>query len=430
MGAGMGGGMGRGGGMGMGMGGGGMGGGGFADGAVYQGSNVGGVAAGGMAGGMGGDSRGVMVTRGGGGADAGCCAGACDAGGGCGVAGCGADCSVVSGPAVMSFVGTGGDYIVETNYKYVGNGAGIYSVVAPRKSYLGVVACVSTLLLLALLLFLLWPRTVTTTTGFPFRGTTTPPPLVGTCVFWGDPHIITFDGARPSFYGNGEFWVVKSDEVHIQGRYLGTSWTHGLAATNKLIVGGPFLNGHKIAIGTVDSGEMTVDGQPVLGALGSRYSVAGIATLSYSGVGQLVDKAQTEFPKRIVQMDLPLGVKISVMRWPNYVDFKIEMPEQPNQDGTCGNFNGDASDDTPAAIIERIGARVRRPDLLFSTQSSERLSPEMERMMANDCVAATRAKARPLCQNSPSPGACEFDVCFGMNPHARKEALRFATNSA
>merc|ERR1719507_720434 len=128
-----------------------------------------------------------MVTRSGGGADAGCCAGTCGAGGcgvaGCGGAGCGADCSVASGPAVMTFVGTGGDYIVETNYKYVGNGAGIYSVVAPRKSCLGVVACVSSLLLLALLLFLLWPSTVTTTTGFPFPGTTTPPPSIGTCVF-------------------------------------------------------------------------------------------------------------------------------------------------------------------------------------------------------------------------------------------------------
>jgi hypothetical protein len=296
-------------------------------------------------------------------------------------------------------------------------------MVAPRRSYLGVVACVSALLLLALLLFLLWPRSVVTTT--------TPAPRVGTCTFWGDPHIITFDGARPSFYGSGEFWVVKSDSVHIQGRYLGTTWTHGLAATSKLVVGGPFLNGHKIVIGTVDSGEMTVDGQPVLGALGSSYSLGdGLGRLTYSGDGQLVDAAQTEFPKRIVQLDLPLGVKIWVMRWPNYMDFKIEMPKQPNQDGTCGNFNGQIADDTSEAIIVRSAARVHTQDMLFHSRAPERLSPEMEQMMAKECDMATSARAKQECVSSPTPPACEYDVCFGMNAHARKEALLYAPGAA
>jgi len=380
---------------------------------------------------------GVVGNGGGGaGADVGCCgAGSGGAGGcGCGVGGCGgcgADCSVAGGPATMTFVGGGGDYIVETNYKYVGQGAGIYSMVAPRRSYLGVVACVSTLLLLALLLFLLWPRTLTTTTQRPFLFTTTPAPRVGTCTFWGDPHIVTFDGAHPSYYGNGEFWIVKSDTVHIQGRFLGTTWTHGLAATNKLVVGGPFLNGHEITIGTVDSGEMTVDGQPVLGALGSSYSIGdGVGRLSYSGAGEVVDRAQTEFPKRIVQMDLPLGVKISVMRWPNYVDFRIEMAKQPNQDGTCGNFNSDIADDTSEAIILRSGARVQTQDLLFHSRAPERLSPEMQQMMTRDCDAATSARAKRECASSHSPPTCEYDVCFGMNAHARKEALRYAPGAA
>merc|ERR1719401_3018040 len=105
--------------------------------------------------------------------------------------------------------------------------------------------------------------------------TTTPAP-VRTCEFWGDPHILTFDGAKPSFYGNGEFWVVKSDTVWIQGRYLGTSWTHGLAATNKLVVGGPFLKGHKIVVGTTDSDELTVDGDAVLQEVGSVAHIPGL----------------------------------------------------------------------------------------------------------------------------------------------------------
>jgi len=63
----------------------------------------------------------------------------------------------------------------------------------------------------------------------------------GQCIIWGDPHIITFDSHhkrmmqhpnREAFFrtrnwkldevtvaDEGTFWLVKSDDVHIQGRY-------------------------------------------------------------------------------------------------------------------------------------------------------------------------------------------------------------------
>merc|ERR1712241_1232101 len=49
----------------------------------------------------------------------------------------------------------------------------------------------------------------------------TPPvgPL-GECTLWGDPHIRTFDHIRSDYYSPGEFWIVKSKNVWIQGRYL------------------------------------------------------------------------------------------------------------------------------------------------------------------------------------------------------------------
>merc|ERR1719296_246929 len=80
--------------------------------------------------------------------------------------------------------------------------------------------------------------------------TPTPPPAVKvrSCLLWGDPHLVSFDGARPSFYGNGEYWIVKNDDVHTQGRFMGTKYTYGLAATQKVAIGGRFLKNHIIEV--------------------------------------------------------------------------------------------------------------------------------------------------------------------------------------
>merc|ERR1719254_76391 len=44
-------------------------------------------------------------------------------------------CEVPAGPAVMTFVGGGsGDFIQETNYKYVGFGAGEFAAVTPKRT--------------------------------------------------------------------------------------------------------------------------------------------------------------------------------------------------------------------------------------------------------------------------------------------------------
>merc|ERR1719382_307780 len=175
------------------------------------------------------------------------------------------------------------------------------------------------------------------------------------CTLWGDPHVISFDQVGTdknqalSFYGDGDFWVVKSSTVHIQGRFQGTKYTEGLAATNQIVVGGPFLKGHKIEVGTRDSGVLTVDGQPVMSTFPSSYHGAGF-TLTYDAQGEVPDVIPEGNEKRIVHMELPLGVKVRVYQWNNYVDVEIEMSPQPQQDGVCGNFNGNHADDTTQSV--------------------------------------------------------------------------------
>jgi len=263
-----------------------------------------------------------------------------------------------------------------------------------------------------------------------------PPPQRKTCLFWGDPHLVTFDGARPSFYGDGEYWIVNSGPVQIQGRYMGTKYTYGLAATQKVVVAGTFLNGHKIEVEPVErayGGRILVDGQPVLAEFGILKVCEG-ATITYDGQGELPDKAASLWTSRIVHMELPMGISFTVYRWGNYLDLKLEMTPVPGgQDGSCGNFNGDPADDTTAAILAR-GGRVADKDLLFSSRAVTAFTTEEAEMLRRNCPAEELVKGELACrkdlpQNAETVqvNACVFDFCFGMNEHALQTAKNYAT---
>merc|ERR1719277_282615 len=108
------------------------------------------------------------------------------------------------------------------------------------------------------------------------------------------------------------------------------------------------------------------------------------------------------------------------------MDLRVVMPRQGNIDGSCGNFNGDAADDTTEAIIQRIGDRIRSSDMLFDTHAPSTISSEMKQMLENECTGSKRDDARQACASLSYTLACEYDVCFGMNAHARKEALTYS----
>jgi len=258
------------------------------------------------------------------------------------------------------------------------------------------------------------------------------------CILWGDPHIISFDQVGTdknqalSFYGDGDFWVVKSSTVHIQGRFEGTKYTEGLAATNRIVVGGPFLHGHKIEVGTRDSGVLTVDGRPICGGFPSNYVGMGF-TVAYNSEGEVPDVIPEGNEKRIVHMSLPLGVKVTVYQWNNYMDVQIEMKPQPQIDGVCGNFNGDHGDDSTRQIIQRVGARVRPSENMLSGKAMIEFTPQMAKMMAAECAATRQASAQASCSASLGVPAgdivvksCMFDECFGMNVRARARAKTYA----
>eukprot|EP00428_Durinskia_dybowskii_P066426 CAMPEP_0170377996 /NCGR_PEP_ID=MMETSP0117_2-20130122/12577_1 /TAXON_ID=400756 /ORGANISM="Durinskia baltica, Strain CSIRO CS-38" /LENGTH=330 /DNA_ID=CAMNT_0010633345 /DNA_START=84 /DNA_END=1076 /DNA_ORIENTATION=- len=323
----------------------------------------------------------------------------------------------------MTFVGQGeGDYITETTFKYVGTGRGNLRVITPTIILYGRICCLITTLIvfLALLAFLMRPgqTTTTSTTQMPLQ-----PKPIGECTFWGDPHLKSFDGGRPSFYGDGEYWIVKSTKVKIQGRYMGTEYTKGLAATNKIIVGGPFLQGHTITVGTLDSGVLTVDGSSsVLAAFPSSYQLpGGLGSITYNSQGNLVDPATHIWEKKVVTMSLPMGVRVEVFRWKNYLDLRIVMPQIPGMDGSCGNFDGNPADDTTEAIFNRIGARVPHGENMFAHRGEIHWTDTEDKLL-NLCQPNVRARAQAKCAGSVGAEArsCMLDYCFGANEHALK----------
>merc|ERR1719210_2519675 len=143
----------------------------------------------------------------------------------------------------------------------------------------------------------------------------------------------------------------------------------------------------------MDSHYFRIDGQSKMNTFPASYTeyVDGgngkteLFTINYNTQGTLVDKATSEFQRHIVHLSLPMGDHMEVLRWDNYLDLRIRMPKVDGMDGACGNFNGNAADDTTTAIIARVGARVAPSDLLFDHEANVVVTQEMHMMLQNDC---------------------------------------------
>jgi hypothetical protein len=215
--------------------------------------------------------------------------------------------------------------------------------------------------------------------NFMFAGTTIsatapeakPGCASGNCVIWGDPHVLTFDAHREftmlhpkprAFFQmrsnqrsdvvnvleEGQFWLVKSDDVHIQGRYnkrphQNTTVLGGLA------VGGPFLKGNTFIVRPL-VGKITWNGEEVLSNVGSEFSNDLIDAKYKAGVENVKDGSKGKG----LEVTLPGDVKLIVNRLTRGLAVKISMCAREWQDGQCGNFNGVSKDDRQNVLMERV----------------------------------------------------------------------------
>jgi len=255
----------------------------------------------------------------------------------------------------------------------------------------------------------------------PALPTPAPSGKFGVCTVWGDPHIRTFDGLRADYYSPGEYWIVKSPDVSIQGRYLPTRMTSGLAVTKVLAVGGPILKGNKLFI---NPRAAFWNEDPILQAFPSDFSKPGLLQMRLDDVGEVLQKGRRGLTKRIVHIKIvdgtSEGLLIQVNRWTqpsegDYINVKISMHARTGQDGHCGNFDGDSANDDRLKVRSRLGRTgVPQDELLFETKTHV---VEANRPNINDCPADKLNEAKGYCRAKeggkliPSM-ACLVDYCF------------------
>jgi hypothetical protein len=252
------------------------------------------------------------------------------------------------------------------------------------------------------------------------------------CLVWGDPHFKVFDAQGGinhilpvTFLRNGDFWLVKSHRVWIQGRYEATEWTNGKASLHGLAIGGEFIKYNKIIIGP-KRGKVYYNGQQILAHMPSTYSAPGnLWHATYHDRGVRLDAGMNE-ELDYIELSLPDGVMIKVNRWAKHIDAEITMPRRGHQDGHCGNFNGIAEDDTKVRIEARGPWNVDRKSLLFPPTEFNDQTPKPYTMQ--DCPANILKDGQTRCKrdyprgNAALLSACVLDVC--------RNGIQFAAEDA
>jgi len=239
------------------------------------------------------------------------------------------------------------------------------------------------------------------------------PKEIMTCVMWGDPHVKTFDKSRSVFYSEGDFWIVRSASVKIQGRFQATDWTKkndhtDYSSMTSIVVGGSFMQGHKIKVDSM-LGSIECDGSGILRNFGQAN--CGPGSIMFDSQGALVDSAMAFLPHKVVHMDLPEDVTLQVNRWPNFINAKVMMSKRSGQDGVCGNFNGDPRDDMGKELHERFGHGCSQSEDMFATpipwHSPQKL-PSSKR-----CSPEKMSQARSICHRAATEEGWSFAECLG-----------------
>ncbi|CAK0796521.1 unnamed protein product [Prorocentrum cordatum] len=260
----------------------------------------------------------------------------------CGCAGCTCGSCGTAG-YTYAVVGQGrGEFEPTTVYKFVGAGAGSVSLIpipAPGCSCWWSL-CFLWLLLLPLLLL---PATTTTTST---TTCTTPPPVTTSrppdlspsptpaptpapptmppqgpqreCWIFGDPHVTTFDGGHASFYSAGEYWIVRSDTVWMQGRYAPTAVTNGLSVMKEIAIGGPFLQSEDGTENVLRISALAAswNGAVILAGFPDTFTnqdppVQAVTDSS----GQILQSNRAGKPMHVVHVRLPLFITVQLNRW-------------------------------------------------------------------------------------------------------------------
>merc|ERR1719198_289938 len=164
----------------------------------------------------------------------------------------------------------------------------------------------------------------------------------------------------------GDVWLVKNPRVHIQGRYNLIQRMKNKPFLRAVAIGGPFLAHNKLIIGPA-KGHVLWNGEKILLQDGNgTFKVDDLFSITARHDTKLVqDTSRTTLG---VDINLPLGIKMIVNRHPRHLGVRISVLGallEDGIDGECGNYNGNADDDTAELIQARLGHGILISDLLF-----------------------------------------------------------------
>jgi len=279
--------------------------------------------------------------------------------------------------------------------------------------------------------------TTTTTTMTGPTTTTTQNGRLETCILFGDPHVVTFDGISFNSYVPGNYTIVKTDTVNIQGRYDSTPFTHGLSVVKEIGVTGSFIRGQTIKVVPLEDGRVIINGQLQPKDQPWRVELEGnLGVVTYNDMGVLPDdNPQTRsWPKNVVHMVLADRVTVEVFRWENYMDVRIVMPIPPGGVlGQCGPGTGSRADAEPLQVMRRSGVLVPQRESLFGARQQGPLGQGVLALL-EACPQDKRLEGDAECDALSLVGGqidkytndvCRFNVCYGQNRHVETLVRNF-----
>jgi len=266
----------------------------------------------------------------------------------------------------------------------------------------------------------------------------------GKCAIFGDPHVISFDrvyGPPVTMTDPGEFHLIKSDRLNIQGRFGYTRRFPTASSTIGIAVQGKFIKDHSLVVTYTgpkyghEGFKVWWDGKRILEKYPSTFtSDDGLLQAKHDAMDpekyhregrHTIGGTEGLLPSYLFQLSSDLMVYVLI--GPDNCNAIIETKKLDGlQDGYCGNFNCDQGDDALGALKSRgMASPISAAESLF-TQGEAAPAWSMEKVVSptlEDCDPKLKAKAEKQCRGLPNgeEEACIFDACASNSTELSEE---------